>query len=398
MPLGSAPTSKIDIDFIRAQGAASEGQIWFQPPRQKVGTTMLDGTAVPVKLVNGVASIDLVRLPHGTYRVIEQFKGRPDRWYDFSLPLTAPAEIQYEDIVSTVPIPDRFTYVAKINGVSPDPTTGNMELEAIEGPQGPKGDKGDKGDPGTNGTNGTNGLDGAAGPKGDKGDKGDPGDDGADGTNGLDGAAGPKGDKGDKGDPGDDGADGAPGTPGTNGTDGKDASELYPSSEAGYKAWTADPQLCAADFNHNGGVLLLMRFQWKDPSSLLSELGFCVSSAASGPGAYSGVAVYADGQGVVARLGQSNDAGAQWTSQGPKSVALASAVSGMVEGAFYWGAILWNGSGAGKIAGVPATILLTLANVGKRRSVYLTGQSTFPSTIDIAAATLNNATYWMTAK
>jgi len=386
MPLGSAPTSKIDIDYTRAQGTPSTGRILFQPPRQPLGSTMLSNAAVPVDLIGGVATVDLARLPAGTYKAIEQLDGLTQRSFDFALPLTAPASIRYEDIVQVAPVPARFTYVAKINGISPNPTTGNIELEALEGPQGP---------PGTNGTNGTNGLDGAAGPKGDKGDKGDPGDDGANGTNGLDGAAGPKGDKGDKGDPGDDGADGAPGSPGT---DGKDASELYPSSEAGYKAWTADPQLCAADFNHNGGVLLLMRFQWKDVATSLTELGFCVTSAASGPGAYSGVAVYADGQAVVNRLGQSNDAGAQWTTQGPKSVALASAVTGMVDGAFYWGAILWNGSGAGKIAGVPATMLLTLANVGKRRSVYLTGQSSFPSTIDISAATLNNATYWMTAK
>jgi len=383
MPLGSAPTSKIDIDYTRAQGAPSTGRILFQPPRQSLGSTMLSNAAVPVDLIDGVATVDLARLPAGTYRAIEQLDGLNQRSFNFALPLTAPESIRYEDIVQVVPVPTGFTYVAKINGISPNPTTGNIELEALEGPQGPPG------------TNGTNGLDGTAGPKGDKGDKGDPGDDGVNGTDGLDGEAGPKGDKGDKGDPGDDGADGAPGSPGT---DGKDASELYPSSEAGYKAWTADPQLCAADFNHNGGVLLLMRFQWKDVVTSLTELGFCVTSAASGPGAYSGVAVYADGQGVVNRLGQSNDAGAQWTTQGPKSIALASAVSGMVDGAFYWGAILWNGSGAGKIAGVPATMLLTLANVGKRRSVYLTGQSSFPSTIDISAATLNNATYWMTAK
>lgn len=126
MPLGLALTSKIDIDFTRAQGVASEGRIWFQPPRQKVGTTMVDGAAVPANLKRGVATIDLVRLPAGTYRVIEQLEGRPDRSYDFALPLTAAAVVQYEDIVQVNPVPVKHQYVSTINGVSPDATTGNI--------------------------------------------------------------------------------------------------------------------------------------------------------------------------------------------------------------------------------------------------------------------------------
>src|SRR5687768_8479213 len=218
MPLGSAPTSRIDIDYIRAQGKASTGRILFQPPRQPLDSTMLSNAAVAVDLYGGVGSVELVRLPAGTYKAIEQIDGLPQRSFDFALPLTAPAVLKYEDIVQVTPIPARFTYVAKINGILPDPTTGNITLESLEGPMGPQGEKGDKGD------------------------KGDPGDDGIDGTNGLDGENGPKGDKGD---PGDDGSDGAPGTPGA---DGEDASELYPPSEAGYKAWTADPQVCSGDF------------------------------------------------------------------------------------------------------------------------------------------------------
>lgn len=128
MPLGSAPTTKIDIDFTRAQGVASEGRIGFQPPRQKVGTTMLDGTIVLVPLVAGVATVDLVRLPQGTYRVVEQLKGRPDRAYDFALPLSAPAVVQYEDIVQVNPVPAKHQYVSTINDVAPDVTTGNIVL------------------------------------------------------------------------------------------------------------------------------------------------------------------------------------------------------------------------------------------------------------------------------
>lgn len=190
MPLGSALTSTIDIDFTRAQGSASTGRIWFQPPRQKVGTTMVNGVGVPVDLVQGVATINLVRLPQGTYRVVEQLDGLRQRSFDFALPLSAAAVVQYEDIVETSPVPARYTAVRTINGVPPNATTGDIELTAI---QGPKGDKGDKGDPGNNGTNGS------PGPKGDKGDPG---------TNGVDGSPGAKGDKGDKGDPGDQGPPG----------------------------------------------------------------------------------------------------------------------------------------------------------------------------------------------
>jgi hypothetical protein len=109
------------------------------------------------------------------------------------------------------------------------------------------------------------------------------------------------------------------------------------------------------------------------------------------------VALYQDGTGVVNKLGESADAGVQWTSQGPKSVALVTPVS-VVKDMFYYLGILWQGSSAGRIAGVPAVILDALMNAGVRRSVYLTGQTGFPATINIGTANTNNATYWMSAK
>lgn len=152
MPLGSALISTIDIDFTRAQGIASTGRIWFQPPRQKVGTTMLSGAPIPINLIQGVATVDLTRLPQGTYRVVEQIDGRPDRAYNFALPLTAPAVVQYEDIVQVNPIPAWHQYVSKINGISPDRVTGNITLESLEGPKGDPGDDGEQGAPGADGT------------------------------------------------------------------------------------------------------------------------------------------------------------------------------------------------------------------------------------------------------
>src|SRR5688572_28084606 len=133
MPLGSAPTSRIDIDYIRAQGKASTGRILFQPPRQPLESTMLSNAAVAVDLCGGVGSVELVRLPVGTYKAIEQIDGLPQRTFDFTLPLGAPSVVRYEDIVNVTPVPVRFTYVAKINGISPDPTTGNIIVDVSGG-------------------------------------------------------------------------------------------------------------------------------------------------------------------------------------------------------------------------------------------------------------------------
>lgn len=133
MSLGSALTSRIDIDFTRAQGVASEGQILFQPPRQPVGTTMLSGKEVCAKLINGVATIDLVRLPQGSYRVVEQIDGRPNRSYNFALSLTAPSVVQYEQIVEVHPVPVKHQYVSTINGIPPDPITGNINISGSGG-------------------------------------------------------------------------------------------------------------------------------------------------------------------------------------------------------------------------------------------------------------------------
>lgn len=134
MPLGSAPTTKIDIDYIRAQGSASKGRILFQPPRQKVGTTMLSNFADPVELNAGKAVVELVRLPLGTYRAIEQIDGLPQRHFDFALPLNSPSEIRYEDIVQVAAVPARYTAVKTINGIAPNQTTGDIVVETGGGP------------------------------------------------------------------------------------------------------------------------------------------------------------------------------------------------------------------------------------------------------------------------
>lgn len=128
MPLGSALKSTIDIDFTRAQGVNSSGQITFEPPRVRIGTTILSPYKVLVPVVNGVATIQLVRLVSGTYHVREEIDGRAPYEFNFSLPVGAADTIQYEEIASVDPVPLVYTVVRTVNGIAPDPTTGNIVI------------------------------------------------------------------------------------------------------------------------------------------------------------------------------------------------------------------------------------------------------------------------------
>lgn len=133
MPLGDAPKTKIDIDFTRAQGIAAVGRITFQPPRVRIGTTMLSTRKVTARVTGGRGEIDLVRLPSGTYTVREEIDGRPVVEFDISLPLGAAAEVQYELLAPVDPVPIVYTVVRSINGVLPNPTTGDVPLDDLEG-------------------------------------------------------------------------------------------------------------------------------------------------------------------------------------------------------------------------------------------------------------------------
>lgn len=126
MPLGSAPKSTIDIDFTRAQGINSSGHITFEPPRIRVGTTMISPYPIVARVVNGVATIQLVRLPAGTYFVREDIDGQARYEFNFALPVNAADTIQYEQIAPVNQVPLVYTTVRTINGVGPDPTTGNV--------------------------------------------------------------------------------------------------------------------------------------------------------------------------------------------------------------------------------------------------------------------------------
>lgn len=190
------PKSTIDIDFIRATGIGSSGKIFFHPPRVRIDGAMLSREPISVEVKDGKGFVDLVRLPNGyNYRAIEHVGDVTGYSFRFALPLTSPSVIQYEDIVQVDSVPATYTAVRSVNGLTPDPTTGNVVIE-VAGTPGPKGDTGDPGPKGDTGN---------AGPKGDKGDPGNAGVDGADGA------------KGDKGDPGTNGTNGADGAPGRDG-------------------------------------------------------------------------------------------------------------------------------------------------------------------------------------
>lgn len=184
MPLGSALTSLIDIDFTRAQGVNSTGRITFKPTRVRVGTTMVSSFPVVVPLVDGVAQVALVRLAVGSYSVLEEIDGRPPFRFKMLLPNTAADIIQYETIAHVRTLPMFFTYVKSINNVAPDPTTGNVVIAGGVGPQGP---------PGPAGVDGEDGEDGAQGIQGPPGTNGSQGIQGIQGVPGTPGATGPQG-------------------------------------------------------------------------------------------------------------------------------------------------------------------------------------------------------------
>jgi len=187
--------TKIDIDYIRAQGLAAEGRILFYPPRVRIDGQVLSRTPVIVDLSNGLGSIELVRLPGGTYRVSEQIEGSIGYGFHFALPLTSPSVIRYEEIAQVDPVPAIYTVVRTVNGISPNATTGNVQIEVAgtPGPQGPPGPPGPEGDPGVQGIQGIQGIPGPEGPAGPQGSPGNQGMQGIPGPEGPEGPEGPQG-------------------------------------------------------------------------------------------------------------------------------------------------------------------------------------------------------------
>ena len=107
--------------------------------------------------------------------------------------------------------------------------------------------------------------------------------------------------------------------------------------------------------------------------------------------------MYADGTGVVARQGISADAGASYTSLGAKSIPLTTPVA-VTRGEFRWIGYLWQGGAVPRLFAPPGPPDGAMLNVGRRRSVYLSNQTGFPSTVDVSTGTANTTTYWFGLK
>lgn len=155
--------STISIDFIRATGTGSSGKVQFFPPRVEIDGAMLSRESILVEVKNGVGSVELTHLPNGfNYRAVEHIDNSPGYSFHFALPSTSPSVIQYEDIAQVDPVPATYTIVRTVNGLPPDPMTGNVVIE-VAGTPGPEGPEGPAG------ADGTDGEDGAVGPQGPPG-------------------------------------------------------------------------------------------------------------------------------------------------------------------------------------------------------------------------------------
>lgn len=184
------------------------------------------------------------------------------------------------------------------------------------------------------------------------------------------------------------GADPA-GDPGESGT-------AYPSTSAGFKLWTADPSTLTNVYDTGAGVMIMLRVRFPR-SETISTLHSIVTTTGAGPAVGdSGMALYSDAGNL---LSKSADLLVNFTGGafGKRDYPLADPQT-VTAGDLGWLALLFNGGGgAAQSPSTPANLIDPVVNVGARRSVYLTGQSTFPASVDIAGATLNNGVHWMAA-
>lgn len=172
--------------------------------------------------------------------------------------------------------------------------------------------------------------------------------------------------------------------------------EAYGPIGSGFDEWTCDPSMCSTHYPTNSGTLFLVRHRFRKAMTI-DEIGFVLQQAGTTPGAYSGVAVYADGTGSVGRQAQSADQGAAFTTIGAKSLAL-TAGAAVAAGEYRWIGYLWQGSTPPRLHAPPGPVSDTMMNVGRRRSVFLGSQTAFPATLDVSTMILNTTTYWFSFK
>ena len=333
MPLGSALKSTIDIDFTRAQGINSSGRISFQPPRLPLDSTVLSNAWVPVEIKDGVGSVDLVRLPLGTYRVREEIDGRPPFEFRFSLPTTAADVIQYEDIVEVAAVPLTYTVVRSVNGVLPNPTTGDVPAEGTQGPPGPAGPQGPAG------IQGPTGVAGPQGPAGSQGPQGIPGEDGE---------VGPQGPMG----------------------------FFFPLSEYGFHSASDNP----ATFR-DSAAMSEMWFDriWVPAGKIVAEIGtFVKGGGTSDTGGLNGFAIWSD-DGQTLLFESAND-DEMWEVTGKVSKILTTPIAAEGAGKFYRVAMSSRGYSTPPLMNY-CTGASALTDLGGRRA-FFSGATSFPATFD----------------
>jgi hypothetical protein len=362
-------------------GELAQGTIEFIPTVPMVRNDGADYTVLRDKIVatlsNGAFSVDIPVTndpdiaPNGwVYQIILKTRTVNDT-FKVALP-SGPALRLTEQTQLSTPPPLTGAYVKSVNGVGPDPF-GNVPASGVQGPPGPQGPQGPIG------STGATGATGATGPQGPKGDTGDTG------PAGATGAQGPQGVQGIQGIQGPQGVQGAQGPP--NG---------YPSEGAGYKLWTVDTSVLQAEYNAGNGTLLMQRVYFPRTETI-SSLFACVS--VNGDGSATGenaMALYADDGTLLAKSADSItpfQSGGVGAHEFPLTVA-----HGVTAGTFGWIAVLSNTSGGvPKLASTTAFLNDNILNLGHRRSIYLTGQLTIPSTVTIASANINNGVHWMAA-
>lgn len=365
-------------------GELAQGTVQFIPSIPMVRNDGADYSVlrdtISVTLSNGAFSAEIPVTndpdiaPNGwVYKVILKTRTVTST-FNVALPSGPPLRLT-EQTQLTTPPPLTGAYVKSVNGVGPD-AFGNVPASGVQGPPGPQGPQGPIGNTGATGATG------ATGPQGPKGDTGNTGPQGPAGSTG---AQGPKGDTGDTGPSGATGAQGPAGPPNS-----------YPPEGAGYKLWTVDTSVLQAEYNAGNGVLLMQRVYFPR-SEVISSLFACIT--VNGDGSAIGenaMALYDDSGTLLAKSAdsltpfQSGSVGAhEFPLLTPQSV---------TAGTYGWIAVLSNtGGGVPKLASTTAFLPENVLNLGHRRSVYLTGQSSIPSSVNIAAANVNNGVHWFGA-
>jgi hypothetical protein len=159
----------------------------------------------------------------------------------------------------------------------------------------------------------------------------------------------------------------------------------------GLKAQTLQVEQTSSSFQLGSGVCVFMLMHI--PRVSIGTLGVWMTNEGITPTGYCGMALYTpDGTLIdkTADIGTLLAApGNAWISAG-----LSGGSQTLAAGSYYI-AFLSNMSAGPKIAGVSAVVNIPVVN-GMRPSVYLTGQTTFPTSFTPASANVNSGIYYLT--